>query len=393
MIDNEKNDDFCPTVLNTIPPGKEGPASPCKIEVHDRPLITFALIAYNQERFIREAVNGAFSQTYSPLEIILSDDCSTDNTYDIMAEMARNYNGPHKIILNRNPVNRGIGAHINRVMEISKGELIVGAAGDDVSLPERVQENYDAFVKSGQTAMSIHSSVLVIDETGRQLGVTHDFLNGYSMDIEKAVRNGSDVWGCSHAWHRKVFIKFGPLHDDVVLEDMTISFRSLILGKIVHIKKPLVFYRLHGKNYYGDKSMVENRLRKFHSPEELNSWRIIKLTNSLTTQKQYMTDICNGRESLGKKTEEKLKKYIKEQIDDIKIELCLRKSYRNKELIKNILINTKNPIQLIRRIIIFLSPRIFQKLSFEKWRFQSLLFNILSKRNAIKAVINSLKII
>jgi len=48
-----------------------------------KPLITFALFAYNQERFIREAVQGAFSQTYSPLEIIMSDDCSKDRTFDI----------------------------------------------------------------------------------------------------------------------------------------------------------------------------------------------------------------------------------------------------------------------------------------------------------------------
>ena len=53
----------------------------------DRPLVTFALFAYNQEQHIREAVDGAFSQTYEPLEIILSDDCSTDRTFEIMQEI------------------------------------------------------------------------------------------------------------------------------------------------------------------------------------------------------------------------------------------------------------------------------------------------------------------
>ena len=50
-----------------------------------RPLITFALMAYNQEQLIEEAVAGALAQTYSPLEIILSDDCSTDRTFSIMS--------------------------------------------------------------------------------------------------------------------------------------------------------------------------------------------------------------------------------------------------------------------------------------------------------------------
>ena len=49
-------------------------------------LATLALFAYNQERFIAEAVRGALAQTYSPLEIILSDDCSTDRTAEVARE-------------------------------------------------------------------------------------------------------------------------------------------------------------------------------------------------------------------------------------------------------------------------------------------------------------------
>ena len=59
--------------------------------IQDRPLVTFALFAYNQEKYIREAVEGAFSQTYEPLEIILSDDCSSGGTFEIMQEIAAEY--------------------------------------------------------------------------------------------------------------------------------------------------------------------------------------------------------------------------------------------------------------------------------------------------------------
>jgi len=53
--------------------------------VTDRPLVTFALLAYNQEEFIREAVEGAFALTYEQLEIILSDDCSIKMSHFISA--------------------------------------------------------------------------------------------------------------------------------------------------------------------------------------------------------------------------------------------------------------------------------------------------------------------
>ena len=92
----------------------------------DRPLITFALFAYNQEKFIEEAVLGVFYQTYSPLEIILSDDGSSDNTFEIMSRMASEYVGPHTIVLNRNQPNIGLIQHVNKVVdEISKGEIVV----------------------------------------------------------------------------------------------------------------------------------------------------------------------------------------------------------------------------------------------------------------------------
>ena len=81
-----------------------------RIEENDRPLISFCLFAYNQERFIRKAVEGALSQNYSPLEIVLSDDCSTDSTFEIIKEMAACYHGSHSIILNRNPRIWALGA-------------------------------------------------------------------------------------------------------------------------------------------------------------------------------------------------------------------------------------------------------------------------------------------
>ena len=78
-----------------------------------RPLVTFALFAFNQQPFVRAAIEGAFSQTYRPLEIILSDDFSKDQTFGIMQEMAAAYTGPHAVRIRRNESNLGFAAHIN----------------------------------------------------------------------------------------------------------------------------------------------------------------------------------------------------------------------------------------------------------------------------------------
>ncbi|MGH7410232.1 MAG: glycosyltransferase family 2 protein, partial [Candidatus Methylomirabilis sp.] len=87
------------------------------------PTLTIAVMAYNSELYVEQAALGAFSQTYRPLEIILSDDCSVDSTFEIMQRMAARYQGPHRIVVNRNTRNVGVSGHINRIMEISSGQL------------------------------------------------------------------------------------------------------------------------------------------------------------------------------------------------------------------------------------------------------------------------------
>jgi len=59
----------------------------------EKPLVSICLFAYNQEKYIKEAIRGVLNQTYENLGIIISDDCSTDNTYVIIKEEVEKYKG------------------------------------------------------------------------------------------------------------------------------------------------------------------------------------------------------------------------------------------------------------------------------------------------------------
>jgi len=220
----------------------------------DKPIITFALVAYNQERFIREAIEGAFSQTYSPLEIILSDDCSTDHTFEIIKQLADSYQGPHTIILNRNDKNLGIGGHINRAMELARGDLIVAAAGDDISVPHRVERIYQAYESTKGIAKSIFSNYLTIGIYGKPLCLHYEIpIQSEDFSPNNLAKKDSLISGCSHAWSREVFSVFGPLITPLTCEDMVIPFRSALLGQIKYIHEPLVMHRQHGINLWNYK--------------------------------------------------------------------------------------------------------------------------------------------
>lgn len=212
----------------------------------EKPLVTFAVLAYNNAPYIKSALDGALSQDYSPMEVVISDDCSTDNTWEIINDVISKYSGNAKVISNRNEKNLGIGAHINRIVDISSGEWIVCAAGDDVSLPNRTDRLMASVTCS---AFSIYSNLNLIDERGDNIGVFVTAGNTNALSIGEAVqRKGVYIIGASHAFKREQFRRFGRIDDRVVREDEVISFRSLLLGDVLYIPDCLVNYRIHNGN-------------------------------------------------------------------------------------------------------------------------------------------------
>jgi glycosyltransferase involved in cell wall biosynthesis len=211
----------------------------------DQPLVTFALFAYNQEKYIREAVEGAFSQTYEPLEIILSDDCSTDKTFKIMEEMAKNYKGPHKIVLNRNEVNLGLANHLNFVAKMASSEIIVVAAGDDKSFPWRVSTLAAVFQKF-TNAMAIYSNYRIMDKNNSQptemAARKICTINQGYFDI--LFCGGGVGTGATYAYRRQCFFWPERLPGSISAEDKILPLRGIILGKVVHIVENLIDYRV-----------------------------------------------------------------------------------------------------------------------------------------------------
>src|ERR1700743_3164429 len=116
----------------------------------ERPLVTMLLIAYNQAAQIGDAVRSALAQTYQPLEIIISDDASSDATFAAIEAALAGYDGPHRIITRRNTTNQGISAHLTQIAQLAHAELLFVAAGDDMSAPTRCERVVDFWLAHGR---------------------------------------------------------------------------------------------------------------------------------------------------------------------------------------------------------------------------------------------------
>ena len=241
------------------------------------PVLTFALFAFNHEKFIAEAVQAAFEQTYSPLEIILTDDASTDRTYEIMRGMAARYQGPHQIILNRNKVNHGLANHVNKIARMARGKLIVAAGGDDISLPERTASLFEAWDAAGRRPHCVHSRVIHIDAAAMQIAPpeweisgepTHCIITHSPSPSQYVETQKPEIYGSTCAWSPELFKRFGGLPADVIHEDNAILLRSVLLGPILLVDTPLVKYRCHAGNLFNARKSAAHTLSEIREQEK-----------------------------------------------------------------------------------------------------------------------------
>ncbi len=250
----------------------------------ETPLVSFILLAYNQERFVREAVAGALAQTYSPLEIILSDDCSTDETFRLMCQAAEEYDGPHRLILNRNKVNIGIAEHLNLLTKTASGSIFVVAAADDVSLPHRTEALIGQF-KNNPSVTAAYSGAIDEDEKGRE--IAKSAVNEPSTERfrpHSIINSLFGGFGATYAWRREVFERFGPISARLRSEDVVIPFRCALLGEINYTDIPLVHYRRHQTNTW-------KHTHEFASWRDYYGWHKARAQDVIEVLSQMSADL------------------------------------------------------------------------------------------------------
>lgn len=227
------------------------------------PSVTLVIFAYNQENYIELAVNSVLDQDYSNLRIVISDDCSSDQTFERAKALVETYEGAHVVELRRNGQNLGLINHVNTVISQVRSELVVVAAGDDISLPKRVSKLVDVYLNSGKPKL-LSSKAFKIDEDGNLLnGLTPEKvieiedLDSVINSLEE-INDGVGLYlGATGAWSMSLWKKYGPIKHELCYEDITMGFRAALEKSYKLVDEPLVKYRVN----VGLSSRVERSLR------------------------------------------------------------------------------------------------------------------------------------
>ncbi len=140
------------------------------------PKVSVVICTYNQQHFIRETLDSVLAQTYPVLEIIVTDDGSTDDTPRTILEYSQRY--PNKVIAVFSETNTGIAANINRGLVRRTGEYTAWLDGDDLMLPTKLEKQV-RLMQSRPDAIGCYHDADVLDSSaGKSLGRMSELYNG-----------------------------------------------------------------------------------------------------------------------------------------------------------------------------------------------------------------------
>jgi glycosyltransferase involved in cell wall biosynthesis len=205
---------------------------------------SIVLLTYNQAAFVQEAFKSILNQDIDNIEIVVSDDCSSDATWDVILDVAHSYIGPKKLILSRNTRNIGMVDNYAAAVEQSTGELIFMAAGDDISMPNRCSKSIQFWIDNQKKYDLVAADALDMSVAGVVLG-RKDSSNLEDWTAEKWFKRRPFFFGASHMVTRKL-LEIGPLDGSLPYEDQCLVFRAILTGGAARLPTPLVKHRRGG---------------------------------------------------------------------------------------------------------------------------------------------------
>jgi len=205
------------------------------------PGISVVMSVYNGERFLRQAVDSIFNQTFSDFEFIVVDDGSTDGTAEILSSYAR----ADSRLCVVTQENRGLVKSLNRAIGMARGEYIARMDADDISMPERLAIQVRWLDAHPQIAV-LGTRYDEIDESGRVIRRGNRYAG--STLVERALLQGNSSVFChgSVMFRRTCFEHIGGYREQFknAAEDYDLWLRMAERYELDNIVETLYQHRL-----------------------------------------------------------------------------------------------------------------------------------------------------
>jgi len=210
---------------------------------HDQPLVTIAIPTYNRANYLQEAIQSALSQTYTHLEIIVSDNASDDNTQEVVSKFC-----DPRISYIRQDTNVGMHANWQFCLEKAAGEFFLLLSDDDTLMPEAIAWLVEQF-HVPNVAMA-YCRVAMVDESGRaislsQLSPETEIGESFILHRLNVGRQGRTAAPSATLFRVDDARSYGGYPAVGLTCDMALSLCLATGGEVRFSQRPMVQYRIH----------------------------------------------------------------------------------------------------------------------------------------------------
>jgi glycosyltransferase involved in cell wall biosynthesis len=281
------------------------------------PKVSIIIPTYNQSKYIEECISSALTQDYNNLEVIVSDDASTDNTSQII----NRFNGDSRLRYFKNTNNLGrVGNYRKALYEYASGEWAVVLDGDDYYT--------DPFFISEAVEWTQKDSKIVLVGAGQEI-IKGSQKKIYSLTEEDKIVDGFDLFlqwsnkGTPHlasVYNRRLAMDIDFYRVNIISSDRESMLRLILNGKVAVLSRIVGVWRKHEANesnnldyneFTEDFNCIEMpykyAMQKGFNSHILNRWRKKMINISIV---DYMNRNCNLSD-LNKEKKFEIKKNIK----------------------------------------------------------------------------------
>lgn len=237
-------------------------------------MISIALASYNGAKYIRDQLDSILAQTYQNFELIICDDCSTDDTWWILEEYAQKDN---RIKIYKNERNLGFKKNFEKAILLCQGEYVATSDQDDIWMPNHLQ----ILIESIKEDVASAGEALLIDSEGYSLRrfLTND-VSGYKVDVSSTRKlshlffRNNPFSGAVCLFKKEVFDVALPVPDKVRFQDTWFTACALCLGNLNYNKTVITEHRIHGNNASGNQKKTFFQKIKNTFTEQFNTDRV-----------------------------------------------------------------------------------------------------------------------
>lgn len=246
------------------------------------PKIDILLAAYNGEKYLKEQIDSILNQTYTNFNLIISDDCSTDDTANILKEYEKS---DSRITVLYQKKNLGFIKNFEFLLRQSVSDYFMLSDQDDVWKNNKIETSLNWLNK--KKAVLVYSDVKVVDEKMQVINDSllksiHIYNNLKKEDNSKILMLENPATGSTILGKKEIISKCFPIPEELpMVHDWWIALMASMQGKICFIDDTLLMYRQHNNNIIGLKHVNENA-----DYIELRNKRIEYYTNLVQIYKQ-----------------------------------------------------------------------------------------------------------